>query len=197
MSNSQVTPAHHNGALPSSIRGLYRHTKVFGSLAIAGFILASAPAQAVEATPTQAPSAAPACSGLGTIWWSELLAPETEKLTDFYANVIGWKVKVVDAENHTLPPRTPDDRYTTFSNGDAEVAGLMKANHPVAAHSGLGWFTYIEVADVDETIEKVEASGGSVLRDPVETEDGDEIAVISDPMGNVFGIVTPAGRPRC
>lgn len=196
MSNSLVTPAPHNEASLFPNRDRHRTAKTIASLAIAGLLLACAPAQAVEAVPDEAPSAA-TCSSVGTIWWSELLAPETEKLTEFYSKVIGWKVKVVDAEDHTLPPRTPDDRYTTFSNGVEEVAGLMKANHPVAAHSGLGWFTYIEVADVEETIEKVEASGGTVLREPVETENGDEIAVISDPMGNVFGIVTPAERAGC
>jgi len=150
----------------------------------------------VATAPIKAPGSG-ACSGGGYIWWSELLAPETEKLTDFYSKVIGWNIKVVDADDSARAPVTPDDRYTTFMNGDQAIAGLMKANHPVAVHSGLGWFTYIEVADVDEAIEKVEANGGSVLRPPAENENGDRIAVVNDPMGNVFGLVTPADEPSC
>ena len=167
-------------------------------VAIAGLV-ATGPARATN-TAEQAPVAATTapqattCARTPAVWWSELLAPETEQLTDFYAKVMGWNTKIVDAEDQSEPARTPDDRYTIFTDGVREVAGLMKANHPVAAHSGLGWFTYIQVEDVDATANKVVANGGTVLRHPVETETGDRIAVISDPMGNVFGIVTPADK---
>jgi predicted enzyme related to lactoylglutathione lyase len=106
--------------------------------------------------------------------------------------VIGWKTKVVDAENPTLPARTPNDRYTVFMDGDQEIAGLMRANHPEAIHAGLGWFTYIQVENVDAAVVTAQSNGGTVLRPVMETDDGNRIAVVSDPMGNVFGLVTPA-----
>ncbi|MBX9589011.1 MAG: VOC family protein [Hyphomonadaceae bacterium] len=164
--------------------------------AVAGVALAATLARAndVAATPSTSTST---CARGGVIWWNELLAPETEKLTEFYAKVVGWKTKVVDAEDQTQPPRTPNDRYTIFMDGDQEVAGLMRANHPEAVHSGLGWFTYIQVADVEAAAATAEASGGTVLRPPAATADGARIAVISDPMGNVFGLVAPAKRGSC
>ena len=137
------------------------------------------------------------CSRPGSIWWNELLAPDTDKLTDFYSKVIGWKTKVVDAENQTMPARTPNDRYTVFMDGDQEIAGLMRANHPEAIHAGLGWFTYIQVENVESAVATAQANGGSVLRPIMETDDGNRIAVISDPMGNVFGLVTPAASKGC
>lgn len=196
MSNPFMTQTTQNGARPFKFPGFRHHAKAVASLAFAGLLLASAPAQAVEAATNTTPNRG-SCSGVGFIWWSELLAPETEKLTDFYSKVIGWNTKVVDADDQTQEPSAPEDRYTIFLNGNQEVAGLMRANHPVAPHTGLGWFTYIEVADVDATIEKVEANGGTILRDPMETENGDVIAVVNDPMGNVFGIVTPVEKPNC
>ena len=157
--------------------------------AVAGAMLVSMPAQRYA---TAGPDSG--CSRPGTIWWSELLAPETERLTEFYSKVIGWKAKVVDAEDPSQPPRSPADRYTIFMDGDQEVAGLMRANHPDAIHSGVGWFTYIQVADVEVAAATAKASGGSVLRAPEETPDGHRIAVISDPMGIVFGIITPSKK---
>lgn len=193
-----ATPASRSGARLFHTLSLRRHASMFALLAISGAMLVCAPVGANEIaanrTPSSPPAAAAAKTCSGAIWWSELLAADTEKLTDFYSKVIGWNVKIVDAEDQSQPPSSPDNRYTIFSSGDDQVAGLMKANHPVAAHPGLGWFTYIQVADVDATAEKVEASGGSVLRHPVDTETGDRIAVVSDPMGNVFGIVTPAEK---
>lgn len=137
------------------------------------------------------------CTRAGAIWWNELLAPETERLTEFYSKVVGWSSKVVDAEDQTQPARSPADRYTLFMDGDQEVAGLMRANHPEAIHSGVGWFIYIQVTDVDVSVANAKTAGGTVLRPPMETPEGHRIAVVSDPMGIVFGLVTPAKRAPC
>ncbi len=164
--------------------------------AVAGFALAATLARANDVSATPSTSAS-TCPRGGVIWWNELLAPETEKLTAFYAKVVGWKTKIVDAEDQSQPPRTPGDQYTVFLDGDQEVAGLMRANHPEAVHSGVGLFTYIQVADVEAAAATAEASGGTVLRPPAATSDGTRIAVVSDPMGNVFGLVTPAKKGPC
>jgi len=165
--------------------------------ALAGIGLACGLAQTAHVSPARAAPEATTCARGGMVWWSELLAPETEKLTDFYAKVIGWKTKIVDAEDQTQPARSPADQYTIFMDGDQEVAGLMRANHPEAVHSGVGWFTYIQVADVEAAVARAEATGGTVLRPAAETADGNLVAVISDPMGNVFGLVTPAKKGPC
>ena len=178
-----------------SFQSVSRYARSLAILGITGAALACAPVYANEVSPAPAPAVtadAETCSG--TVWWSELLAPETEKLTDFYAKVMNWKVKVVDAEDQSEEPSSPESRYSVFLNGEDEVAGLMRANHPAAAHSGMGWFTYMQVADVEATAKKVVENGGTIVRQPIETESGDYIAVVRDPMGNVFGIVTPADK---
>lgn len=165
--------------------------------AIVGLILSCTTVGADEAAVTQAAPEPAVCSGAGFVWWNELLAPETEKLTDFYAKVIGWSAKIVDAEDQSRPPATPNDQYTIFMMGDQEVAGLMKANHPVAIHSSVGWFTYIQVADVELAVTAAQTNGGTILRHPIENPDGSRFAVVSDPMGNVFGLVTPKKKGTC
>lgn len=169
--------------------GAHRNHVIRAACAAVAVMLAS-PVDASDAS-THPPSVPSSCSGVGLVWWNELLAPEIDKITEFYATVVGWNVKVVDAENQTQPATTPNNRYTIFMAGDQEAAGLMKANHPVAMHSGVGWFTYIQVADVDTAVARAQATGGTILRQPIEMSDGGRIAVVSDPMGNVFGLVTP------
>ena len=150
-----------------------------------------------EASAQNVQSETSACTSAGYVWWNELLTPETEKISNFYANVIGWKIKVTDAEDQQRPPANPENRYTIFLNGDQEVAGLMQANHPAAIHSGVGWFTYFQVADVDTAVAKVKLNGGTILRHPIETADGNRIALVSDPAGTIYGLVTPAVKPEC
>lgn len=172
-------------------------------LAVSAFAAVAAlmPLGLAQAANTGEPPAAvpqaSTCSRTATVWWSELLAPETDRLTDFYAKVMGWNTKIVDAEDQSEPARTPDDRYTIFMDGQREIAGLMKANHPEAVHTTVGWFTYMQVPDVEAAVAKALEAGGNVLREPTETAEGHIIAVISDPMGNAFGLVTPAQKNPC
>ncbi len=167
--------------------------------AIAGLTLACTPLKAstVAATPPPTTDKASDCSAIGTVWWNELLSPETDEISEFYAKVIGWSRKVVDVEEQRPPAATPDDRYTIFMAGKREIAGLMSDRHPDSVQPRLGWFIYIQVADVDAAVEAAQAEGGTVLRQPVEIAHGNRIAVVRDPMGNVFGLVTPAHKGKC
>jgi predicted enzyme related to lactoylglutathione lyase len=157
-------------------------------------LLAFVPVQNAGSQETAGPAtlAKLACSRPGQIWWNELLATDTDKLAGFYSDVIGWTNKAVDPENTKLAARTVEDRYILFGDGLQDAAGLIKLGHRDAAHSGSGWFMYIHVADIDAALTKVEEKGGKVLRAAFTTGEGDRIAVVSDPLGNAFGLVTPA-----
>lgn len=113
MSNSLSIIASHIGAPVFQTGRLHRWTGTAAFLAvtaIACVMVSGSPAQATGPVTDSTPAQKEACSSAGTIWWSELLAPETEKLTDFYAKVIGWNVKVVDADDQTRPATAPDNR---------------------------------------------------------------------------------------
>lgn len=164
-------------------------------LAVMSLALA-APADAVGETEPVAETDAARCDG--TVWWSELLSPETERLTEFYSRVIGWKSRVVDTDDQMIPPTSSENRYTIFETGTQHrAAGLMNADHPEAIHSLSGWFTYFQVEDIETAIQKVKINGGRVLRGPIETTEGNELALVRDPLGNVFGLVVPADGDSC
>lgn len=162
----------------------------------AGLMLASGTVQADEAKAR--PAATPAtCANVGQVWWNELLAPDTDQLSDFYSKVFGWSKSVVDVELQRPPATSPEDKYYLFKRGDQDVAGLMRFRHPDAPSKSVGWFVYIQVANVQNAVAAVEANGGNVMYAPALNPDGNEIAVVRDPMGNVFGLVTPASAKNC
>ncbi len=138
-----------------------------------------------------------ACSGVGQVWWNELLAPETEQLSTFYEKVFGWSKAIVDVELQRPPATSPDDKYVMFTNNKQEVAGLMRYHHPDAPSSNVGWFVYIQVANVKTSVEHVQNNGGTIIYEPAEMPDGNTIAVVRDPKGNIFGLVTPASASNC
>lgn len=151
----------------------------------------SLPAVDKAASETSTPKAL-TCSRPGQVWWNELLAGDAGKLTAFYTEVIGWTTKAVNPQNTGVAAESAEDRYVMFMEGSEEAAGLIKADHKDAVYSGKGWFTYIHVVDVDAAVVKVQEKGGAVIRLATTTAEGDRIAVVSDPLGNVFGLVTPA-----
>jgi len=150
------------------------------------------PAAVVPATPQTNP-----CNGVGHVWWNELLAPETDQLSGFYEKVFGWSKSIVDVELQRPPATSPEDKYVLFKNGNRETAGLMKYRHPDAPSTSEGWFVYIQVANVQDSVTTVQSNGGSVVYKPVEMPDGNMIAIVRDPAGNIFGLVTPANASNC
>ena len=172
---------------------MLHHTALAG---VVGFVLAITPAHADQTT-VKPRVASDACANIGMVWWNELLSTETEKLSNFYARVLGWSKSVVDVELQKPPATSSEDKYMLFSKGAREAAGLMKYRHPEAPATSVGWFVYIQVARVEDAAAQVIANGGSIVHPPAEMPDGNTIAVVRDPMGNIFGLVTPVDAKNC
>ena len=133
------------------------------------------------------------CAAVGTIWWNELLTPSTRELSDFYSRVVGWKRKQVHVTDQKSAAENQKDEYTIFMNGNREIAGIMNHDHTDAINpKSVGCFIYIQVADLATAVEKAEDEGGTILQEPIKIVDDNRVAVIRDPLGNVFGIVQPA-----
>jgi uncharacterized protein len=137
-------------------------------------------------------SAAASCSDAeaGGVWWNELVAVDPVKARDFYAKVAGWTAKVVSADDNSRPPLAGEEEYTLFLKDGQEVAGLTKAD-AAAGNPRPGWLSYMQVASVDNAVTDTLKNGGKVLRFPIDVTKVGRIAVIEDPTGTQFGIVTP------
>jgi|KBSSwiStaDraftv2_1062776.scaffolds.fasta_scaffold10721_7 uncharacterized protein len=173
--------------------GVGRHGRHIQSAILACTLIFACAAPSVDEAASETPTPKSlTCSRPGQVWWNELLAGDAGILTAFYTEVIGWTTKAVNPQNTAVAAESAEDRYIIFMEGSQEAAGLINADHKDAVYSGKGWFTYIHVRDVDAAVAKVQEKGGTVVRLATTTAEGDRIAVVSDPLGNVFGLVTPA-----
>jgi predicted enzyme related to lactoylglutathione lyase len=120
----------------------------------------------------------------GAMTWWEVNTRAFEDCQRFYGQVFGW-----DAE----PLEAPGVRYVTWKLGGRTVGGMLEMTpewEGIAPH----WMAYFAVSDTDQAAERATASGGSVGAPPFDTAFG-RIAVLSDPSGGHFSVVTPTQAP--
>jgi len=127
----------------------------------------------------------------GSIWWNEYMAHDADRINFFYANVIGWKMKLVSLDEPSRLAVPGEAGYMVMLSKGDEVAGVMKITDAGFKGARAGWFTYIQVANVDEAVDRAKQLGGKVVSDPADTNEGVRIAVIEDPEGCLVGLAAP------
>ncbi len=116
----------------------------------------------------------------GAFSWSELLTSDLDAAREFYTKLFGWSSKQMPM---------PSGAYTTFQVGDDSVGGMMKIPEQAAGMPPM-WGVYVTVRDVDATIEQIEALGGKVLMAPWDIPGVGRMAVLQDPQGASFSVIT-------
>jgi uncharacterized protein len=118
-----------------------------------------------------------------TFFWYELMTPDAAASQDFYSHVIGWSFA-------DLPGGDPP--YTIISAGDRPVGGLLTITDDMRAGGARpAWLGYIHVADVDAKAEEIVAAGGTLHLPPRDVPQAGRIAMLTDPAGAPFYIMTP------
>ena len=141
---------------------------------------------ATEAPATTAEAKAETPSWHGNFIWYELMTSDQDAAIDFYEKVVGWTA--ADQNMADLG----DFRYTLLSVGDRAVAGLMQLNEEMCAGGAKpGWVGVIGVADTDAAAKSIEAAGGAILKAPDDIPNVGRFAIVADPGGAVFELMTP------
>lgn len=118
--------------------------------------------------------------------WYELLTSDQAAAESFYKAVVGWNM--ADAG-------PPNSGYTILSAGDRGMGGVMTLPEEARKAGGRpGWIGYIHVADTDAAVAAIEAAGGSIHRAPDDIPDVGRFAVVADPGGAAFALLTPLPR---
>lgn len=119
----------------------------------------------------------------GKFIWNELLTDDVEKAKAFYGELCGWSFDEMPMEGGAS--------YYVAKRGEEQMAGLMDKSAVVPPQVPSHWFAYIAVKDVDKSTALVAASGGQVMRAPFDIPGIGRIAVVADPVGAPFGMITP------
>jgi uncharacterized protein len=124
-------------------------------------------------------------SNQGFIWY-ELLTTDPDAAARFYGSVIGWAA---------ADSGQKDMDYRFFSMNGVAIGGLM-ALPPGAAESGMrpGWLGYVGVDDVDRSVAKFIAAGGTELMPAMDIEGAGRMALVADPQGAALYLMTPVGE---
>jgi predicted enzyme related to lactoylglutathione lyase len=118
--------------------------------------------------------------------WYELMTSDQPAAEAFYRAVVGWEM--ADAGQ-------PGVRYTILSAGGRGIAGLTALPaEACAAGAKPGWMGYIGVADTDAAATHIAESGGKILREPDDIPNVGRFAVVADPGGAPFMLLTPLPR---
>lgn len=124
----------------------------------------------------------------GTPIWYELMTTDPEASKAFYDDVIGWTVQ-------DKPAGDMDYRMIDSGNGGDLVGGVMRLTEQMTAGGGRPtWLFYIGVDDVDASVGKIKAAGGSVLMPAWDIPDVGRIAMVADPQGIPFYIMRGASE---
>ena len=125
----------------------------------------------------------------------EIAGSDPQVLADFYTAVFGWNMQKWDGGDfdYWMVMAGGDDRIEGAINGGLAIreGGSPKKGQPFNA-----FVCVIEVADVDETVEK--EHGGEVTVEPDDLPGVGRIAYCTDPYNNTFGLITsePMGEEK-
>lgn len=122
----------------------------------------------------------------GCIAWFDLTVENASAIRDFYVQVVGWSAEDVAMS-------AGGEQYADYNmiGGDGQpVAGIC---HARGVNIGVPpvWMLYLPVGDLDESLRRVEAEGGKVVKTTKKSDGGYATAVIQDPVG-VYVALAPA-----
>jgi predicted enzyme related to lactoylglutathione lyase len=112
--------------------------------------------------------------------WYELHTADGATADEFYRSVF-------DHEHEQIGDGRTFD-YTVIRVGDRAVGGRLRVGRDDPSGVRPHWMTYFAVADADAAAAAVGATGGTVLREPVDSPHG-RLAVVADPWGAAFTVI--------
>jgi predicted enzyme related to lactoylglutathione lyase len=119
----------------------------------------------------------------GIVWW-EIETAEPERFQRFHAALSGWEFRPA-FEGTELGAD-----YWIIEQAGEGIGGLQRATPPASAPS-VGTRVYLEVADLEATLDRVVELGGIVERPRVALGGNDRwFGIIRDPTGVSFGLWT-------
>lgn len=117
--------------------------------------------------------------------WYELLTTDVEGAARFYGSVVGWTLR--DSGQAGMD-------YRFWLANETPIGGLM-AMPPSQEAPGMqpGWLGYVQVPDTDAAVTQITSAGGAVAMPAMSIPDVGRMAMVTDPQGAPFHVMTPQG----
>jgi len=128
----------------------------------------------------------------GSFIWYELMTTDPDVAATFYAAVTGWRISAPDAN------RTDGKDYRMIGRADGRHAGGVLKITADMGKVPSRWLAYLSVVNVDASTAAIKADGGSINMPPTDIPPAGRIAMVADPQGVPFYVMTPtppAGIP--
>ena len=119
-----------------------------------------------------------ASNGFG---WAELTSTDIDKALVFYGEVFGWQIR------RSPMPGGPD--YIEFLIDGQSVAGAWAMSPDQMGGAPSQWMIYFAVDDIDASFRTAIEAGGREISPP-QAYPGGKYAIVSDPQGATFGLLT-------
>lgn len=121
----------------------------------------------------------------GTLSWADLTTSNIDDARRFYADLFGWTL--------TRQSTEMGDYYVASIDG-RDVGGMMSQSPDMAGAPAM-WTAFFLVDSMEGTIASVRHAGGTVLSEPFPIPGGAEVAVIADPTGAMFALISGGPEP--
>lgn len=121
---------------------------------------------------------------MGRIAWMDLTVSNASETRDFYQAVIGWSAQEVEITDG-------DSRYADFNMIADDGTPLAGVCHARGVNVGLPnvWMLYLPVGDMDESLRRVGAEGGRIIKSTRMADGSHGYAAIEDPVGACLALV--------
>ena len=106
----------------------------------------------------------------------EVIGKDGKKLQEFYGEVFSWKINADNPMNYGM----------VSSEGGEGIGGGIGAG---PGGQDVGVTFYIEVANLEDTLKKIEQKGGKTIMSPDDVPGGPRLAQFTDPEGHRIGLI--------
>lgn len=116
----------------------------------------------------------------GTVCWVELASLDPQSAKAFYPGVLQWGAKTAEVGGN---------EYTEWLVAGQPIGGMLQMNEEwgdIPPH----WMLYFSVDDSDAAALKATQLGGKVCVPPTDIAGVGRFAVINDPQGGFFSVIT-------
>lgn len=119
----------------------------------------------------------------GTFCWPELATTDSTAAKEFYGGLMGWQA---------IDMPTEQDSYSFWQLNEKTVGAMYQmAKEPTEQGIPPHWICYASVENINNSLEKLKALGGSVSLGPYDVGEAGRMAFVKDPQGASFALWQP------